>query len=249
MTVAGFLSGFGAIDALSRNSVFFTPVVTKVEIKALEEQIAYLQNSNDASSSAHLLESLKREHASLARFRTHREYITTTVLGKMRASFGTLFSWYCAYKIVVSFFNVALTRNPKRDPVTLLLQLTLPFFSIDAAFWSHALSFGLVFALLVNSVKSILTTAVRYFPGDSLILVSMVVGMYFCSSLMLMRMNLPPDDRPLLEEIVGGGDRAAFGSYHRWFDLIFLISSIFFLVFRIFILRSFQFHKSADSIV
>ena len=78
-----------------------------------------------------------------------------------------------------------------------------------------------------------------------------LMGMYFTSSILLMRMNLPPsyrlnfnllfkyflfyltiDKRELLTEVLGN---VQFGFYHRWFDYLFIPSvviSILFLVIK-----------------
>lgn len=54
------------------------------------------------------------------------------------------------------------------------------------------------------------------------------MGMYCAASVLLMRMNMPPEYRVIITEVLGG---LHFNFYHRWFDVIFLISALLTIVF------------------
>ena len=85
--------------------------------------------------------------------------------------------------------------------------------------------------IVVTSTRGLLLTMSKFFiwlssSKSSNILVlffSQIMGMYFTSMVVLMRMNMPPEYRAIITSVLGD---LQFNFYHRWFDVIFLISSL-----------------------
>lgn len=66
-------------------------------------------------------------------------------------------------------------------------------------------------------------------PHDSLFrCMFLAQGMYFISLVILMRMNMPARYREIIGQVLGDLE---FNFYHRWFDVIFLISATFTILY------------------
>ena len=102
---------------------------------------------------------------------------------------------------------------------------------IDVIFWSQHISFYLVGAIVVCSTRGLLLTMSKFFiwissPKSSNFLVlflSQIMGMYFVSMVLLMRMNMPVQYRSIITEVLGD---LQFNFYHRWFDVMFLVAAV-----------------------
>lgn len=181
-----------------------------------------------------------------------RQRWARTFQGKYFNVLGYFFSFYCLWKIfIVSsmlslsqnnfqiFFlfqctvNIIFDRVGKKDLVTRCIEIAVHWCGLrmDVAFWSQHVSFFLVGCIVVTNIRGLLLTLTKFFYKISsskssniiVLIMAQLMGMYFCSSVLLMRMNLPAEYRVIITEVLSG---LHFNFYHRWFDVLFLISAL-----------------------
>nr|CAG4650182.1 EOG090X06XN [Sida crystallina] len=158
---------------------------------------------------------------------------STTWRGKYFNFLGYFFSAYCLWKIFISTINIVFDRVGKVDPVTRGLEIAVHWIglSIDVTFWSQHVSFFLVGCIVVTSIRGLLLTLTKFFYAISsskssnviVLMLAQIMGMYFVSSVLLMRMNMPAEYRTIITQVLGD---LKFPFYHRWFDVIFLVSAL-----------------------
>lgn len=162
-----------------------------------------------------------------------RVHFSKTIQGRYFDFVGHIFSGYCVWKIFISTVNIIFDRVGKVDPVTRGLQITVKYIGLqmDVMFWSQQFSFLLIGILIVTSIRGLLITMTKFFnsmasaKSSNIIVLTLaeIMGMYFVSSVLLMRMNMPEKYRLIITQVLGD---LQFNFYHRWFDLIFLISAL-----------------------
>ncbi|KAJ1727843.1 hypothetical protein LPJ61_004361, partial [Coemansia biformis] len=156
-----------------------------------------------------------------------------TLAGRSRNVLGFFFAAFCISKIAMTVGGILLNRVGHSDPVTSALALAATHVSpdFDMAFWSQQLSFAMVGLMVVGSVRGLLIQFTKLFntpvstmmvsPSNIVLLLAQIMGMYFVSCMLMMRMALPPKYRPMISEVL---QTTGFYFYKRWFDLIFLVS-------------------------
>jgi len=167
-----------------------------------------------------------------------RIHHSTTLEGRYFNFLGYIFSVYCVWKVFISSVNIIFDRVGKVDPVTRGIEILVHYFSInfDVQFWSQHISFLLVGIIVITSIRGLLITLTKFFYAISstnssniiVLALAQIMGMYFVSSVLLMRMNMPAQYRVIITEVLG---ELQFNFYHRWFDVIFLISALSSIVF------------------
>ncbi|XP_041055581.1 Golgi pH regulator isoform X3 [Carcharodon carcharias] len=254
VTLMALLSGFGAVNCPYTYMSYFLRNVTDSDILALERRLLQtmdmivskkkriamtrrmmyqrgeVQNkpagfwgmiksvTSSSSNSENLsliqqevdaLEELSRqlflETVDLHATKERIEY-SKTFQGKYFNFLGYFFSIYCVWKIFM------------------------------VKFWSQHISFILVGIIIVTSIRGLLITLTKFFYAISsnkssnviVLVLAQIMGMYFVSSVLLMRMSMPLEYRTIVTEVLG---ELQFNFYHRWFDVIFLVSALSSIVF------------------
>merc|ERR1711874_645345 len=155
-----------------------------------------------------------------------------TFQGKYFNFLGYFFSVYCIWKIFISTVNIVFDRVGKVDPITKTFDIAVNWFgiSVEVQFWSQNISFIVVGIIIICSTRGLLLTMSKFFIWISsskssnviVLIFSQIMGMYFTAMVILMRMNMPSEYRAIITSVLGD---LQFNFYHRWFDLMFLVSS------------------------
>uniref|UniRef100_A0A0B7BT34 Abscisic acid G-protein coupled receptor-like domain-containing protein n=1 Tax=Arion vulgaris TaxID=1028688 RepID=A0A0B7BT34_9EUPU len=199
-------------------------------VSATTENLGPLRQETRAAEE--LSRQLFLETADLHDARDRIDY-SKTFKGRYFNFLGYFFSIYCVYKIFMATINIIFDRVGKVDPVTRGIEIAVKYFGFefDIKFWSQQISFFLVGVIIVTSIRGFLITLTRFFYAIAsskssnviVLCLAQIMGMYFVSCVLLMRMNMPQEYRLIITEVLGD---LQFNFYHRWFDVIFLVSAL-----------------------
>ena len=142
-----------------------------------------------------------------------RMIFSTTLQGRYFDFVGHIFSMYCIWKIFISTVNIIFDRVGKTDPVTRTIEISIHYlgFEFDVKFWSQQISFFLVGILIITSIRGLLITLTKFFYALSsskssniiVLVLAEIMGMYFVSCVLLMRMNMPAQYREIISVVLG----------------------------------------------
>ncbi|MGH0190046.1 UNVERIFIED_CONTAM: hypothetical protein FKN15_041927 [Acipenser sinensis] len=248
VTLMALLSGFGAVNCpytymsyflsiFSMVDPFFPPCMKTaanvLDVSPLQNGITSVLCSNmsvcasvnpDLSliqQEVDALEELSRqlflETVDLHATKERIEY-SKTFQGKYFNFLGYFFSIYCVWKIFMATINIVFDRVGKTDPVTRGIEITVNYLGIQ-----FDATINIVFDRVgkTDPVTRGIEITVNYLGIQ-------FDGMYFVSSVLLMRMSMPLEYRTIVTEVLG---ELQFSFYHRWFDVIFLVSALSSILF------------------
>jgi hypothetical protein len=167
----------------------------------------------------------------------HKEHVrqqkAQTFIGRIFNLLGYFFSGYCVYKVVMASINIVFQRVRKTDPISHGFELFFKYvfrLELDVRLWSQYISFFFIGVLVATQMRGFLILFVRIFhryasglnSNSIVLLLTEIMGMYFVSSVLLMRMNLPIEYRQIVTKVLGDIE---FHFYYHWFDLIFVVSA------------------------
>lgn len=156
-----------------------------------------------------------------------------TKVGVYSNFLGYFLAVYCIWKLVTSSLNIIFENAAKDDVLSRSIEMAAKFLglNVDVKYWTQHISFALVGHIVVTNIKGLLATVTKLFSQVSsnknsntiVLMLAQIMGMYFLSSILLLRMNLLPEYRVIIMRELTD---LRFDFYDRWFDGIFIVSAL-----------------------
>uniref|UniRef100_A0A9J7XAF4 Golgi pH regulator n=2 Tax=Cyprinus carpio TaxID=7962 RepID=A0A9J7XAF4_CYPCA len=223
VTLMALLSGFGAVNCPYTYMSYFLRNVTDSDILALERRL--LQTMDMIVS--------KKKRIAMTR---RQMYQRGEEQNKQTGFWGMIKSVTSSPSGSENLFVIQQEVDALEELSRQLFLETVDLQATKVKFWSQHISFILVGIIIVTSIRGLLITLTKFFYAISsskssnviVLVLAQIMGMYFVSSVLLMRMSMPLEYRTIVTEVLG---ELQFNFYHRWFDVIFLVSALSSILF------------------
>ncbi|KAF6020515.1 GPR89A [Bugula neritina] len=228
VTLMAVLSGFGAVNCPYTYMSYFVRIAMteREQLSGSNKPGFWGYFSNSLSSNSSTISQIKQDvqateevsrqlFLELVDLRNTEDRIrfSKTFKGKYFNFLGYFFSIYCIGKIFMASINIIFDRVGKTDLITRGIEIAVKYFAIqfDVVFWSQQISFWLIGIMVVTSIRGLLITLTKFFyalastRSSNIIVLALaqLMGMYFVSSVLLMRMNMPLKYRTIITEVLG----------------------------------------------
>ncbi|KAF9373920.1 Golgi pH regulator B [Podila verticillata] len=259
VTISAILSGFGAVNGPYSNLFFFLRQVGDADIQLAEKKCMQTLSAIASKKQRILLEEAKQKSVdpNASKVGGFVKKLFGSVSGRpegnnldsLRLELAALegisrqlFLDIDDLYVEKALINILFNRIGSTDPITNLISRFIAHtnIKIDVQFWSQQLSFFFVGLMIFLSIRGLLQELSKFFKvvsrafssSNVILFLAHLMGLYFLSSVLLMRQNLPVEYRSIISDSLGALE---FNFYHRWFDVIFLISGLLSMVFLYFI--------------
>ncbi|XP_069940387.1 Golgi pH regulator isoform X2 [Cherax quadricarinatus] len=221
VTVMAALSGFGAVNYPYTSMNIFMRPVTKHDIQAQERRL--LQTIDVIVNKKKRIALAEKERItskvgdeSGSRSRIWGLLRSVTASSPQGESLSTLKQEVAALEeLSRQLFLESVELQNQRERLEWASTFQGRFFNFMGYFFSLYCSWKIfIFFYAVSSSKS---------SNIIVLVLAQLMGMYFVSMVMLMRMNMPLEYRTIITQVLGD---LQFHFYHRWFDVIFLVSAL-----------------------
>ncbi|KAH9368964.1 hypothetical protein HPB48_016000 [Haemaphysalis longicornis] len=224
VTLMAVLSGFGAVNYPYTSMAYFMRVVTATDVQNMEKKL--LQTLDVIIMKKKRMAIAQREKQSVSSrkgiwgmLQSVTSLPGTEDIGQLKQSVEALeeFSRQLFLE-TVELHNMLERIEWSHTFKGKYFNFIGYFFSLYCIWKIFICTINIVFDRVgkVDPVTRGMQIAVHYMGFD-------VDGMYFVSSVLLIRMNMPAEYRSIITEVLG---ELQFNFYHRWFDVIFLVSAL-----------------------
>uniref|UniRef100_A0A3B5MVN3 Uncharacterized protein n=1 Tax=Xiphophorus couchianus TaxID=32473 RepID=A0A3B5MVN3_9TELE len=218
VTLMALLSGFGAVNCPYTYMSYFLRNVTDSDIFALERRL--LQTMDMIVS--------KKKRIAMTR---RQMYQRGEDQNKQTGFWGMIKS---VTSTQTGSENLSLIQQEVDALEELSRQLFLETVDLQATkvnkcYLTHMPKFfSFILCLLITLTKFFYAISSSKSSNVIVLVLAQIMGMYFVSSVLLMRMSMPLEYRSIVTEVLG---ELQFNFYHRWFDVIFLVSALSSILF------------------